>query len=633
LIPSRGIKRHWHFLVVIAFVIADILSYAGAGWLPHDEGLLGQAASRVLQGELPHRDFDDTYTGGQALLHALVFRLLGQDSLSLRVLLGLFSVTSILAVYYLALRVASPLVACLGTATGYVWSLPVYFAPLPSWYNLFFGLFGICALVQFAETKRERWLLVAGLFGGLSFLIKISGLYFIAAAFLFLVMCSRGGLQSEANATDLRVSQRRIPLWIGLMVVVPFVMAVSILIRSRWTLMDLLHFGFPSVAVCIALCFIQSQRQAASVGDYFQEILRRMSLFCLGCLAPIALFLVPYANSGSLVVWAEGVFVLPQRRLGSASHPLPSPESLLAVFPVAIVLLGRVRADSWIRGRLFFSLFPVVCVLVALAGDLPSVYSGFWNSSRPLVPLLVGIGSWQIARRAMTRSINVRDEVIFLVIAMVSTMELVQFPFSYPVYFCYIAPLVVLSALGVANLVGHSLRNVQICVLVCYLLFGLIWLRTGYVASVGSQHLVVRFDDPLGLKRASLAVPAFEGRLYRSMIEEVQRRSEPGSAILAMSDCPEVYFLAERRNPTRTLYDFFDADFKADSDARRSRILSLVQEQNIRCIVFRWRGEFSGELDRRLVDSIVELFPNRSDYRFFPEDTSTSKPDFSVLWR
>ena len=34
------------------------------GWIPHDDGAFAQSAARVLDGELPHRDFVELYTGG-----------------------------------------------------------------------------------------------------------------------------------------------------------------------------------------------------------------------------------------------------------------------------------------------------------------------------------------------------------------------------------------------------------------------------------------------------------------------------------------------------------------------------------------------------------------------------------------
>src|SRR5215813_10887577 len=54
------------------------------GWVPSDEGTFGQSAERVLQGELPHKDFDEGYTGGLTYLNALAFRVLGTNLASLR---------------------------------------------------------------------------------------------------------------------------------------------------------------------------------------------------------------------------------------------------------------------------------------------------------------------------------------------------------------------------------------------------------------------------------------------------------------------------------------------------------------------------------------------------------------------
>ena len=57
------------------------------GWAPPDEGLLGQTAERFLGGEVPHRDFDDLYTGGLTVLHGAAFAMLGTKMSSLRIVL------------------------------------------------------------------------------------------------------------------------------------------------------------------------------------------------------------------------------------------------------------------------------------------------------------------------------------------------------------------------------------------------------------------------------------------------------------------------------------------------------------------------------------------------------------------
>src|SRR5438128_1338236 len=174
-------------VVVWCLSSAYIARFVDRGWIPHDEGLLAQSAERVLQGEVPHRDFDELYSGGLSYLHALAFEALGTRLISLRYVLLFFFLLFVPALYSLASKVASPLVAGLVTLLGVAWSVPNYFAGLPSWYNLFFATFGTLALFRHLETDRPFWLFLARIFGGLSFLVKVVGLYYIAAAILFLL--------------------------------------------------------------------------------------------------------------------------------------------------------------------------------------------------------------------------------------------------------------------------------------------------------------------------------------------------------------------------------------------------------------------------------------------------------------
>src|ERR1700678_101932 len=74
------------------------------GWVPHDDGMLAQTGERVLNGQLPHRDFDDVYTGGLSYLNAAAFKIFGLNLMSLRIMLLIFFAMWVPAVYFCASR-------------------------------------------------------------------------------------------------------------------------------------------------------------------------------------------------------------------------------------------------------------------------------------------------------------------------------------------------------------------------------------------------------------------------------------------------------------------------------------------------------------------------------------------------
>ena len=107
-----------------------------------------------MAGELPHRDFYDPYTGGLAYLHALGFKILGVRLVSLRWLLFAATLAWVPVVYFLAARFVPPISAALVTAVAVAWSVPNYFASMPSYYNLFLATFGTrrCFVTSNAEA-------------------------------------------------------------------------------------------------------------------------------------------------------------------------------------------------------------------------------------------------------------------------------------------------------------------------------------------------------------------------------------------------------------------------------------------------------------------------------------------------
>ena len=99
----------WLVLVAVLTVSAVYIgSHISGGWVPADDGILAQSALRVMQGQLPHRDFAEIYTGGLSMIHALAFRVFGVNLMSLRYCAFLFCLAWIPAGHIL--RISPPVV-------------------------------------------------------------------------------------------------------------------------------------------------------------------------------------------------------------------------------------------------------------------------------------------------------------------------------------------------------------------------------------------------------------------------------------------------------------------------------------------------------------------------------------------
>jgi 4-amino-4-deoxy-L-arabinose transferase-like glycosyltransferase len=175
---------------------------------------------------MPHRDFDDPYTGGLAYIDALIFKLFGVNLFWLRLFLFVCCLTWVPAIYALAREFLSTWPAGAATLIAVAWSVPNYTAAMPSWFNLFFATFGILALAQYIRKPAIHWLFLAGLCGGFSFLIKSVALYYIAAALLFFVYREQSISRYE-NAPA-----RRTPLYLAFLALCLslFVVALTILV-------------------------------------------------------------------------------------------------------------------------------------------------------------------------------------------------------------------------------------------------------------------------------------------------------------------------------------------------------------------------------------------------------------------
>lgn len=611
---SPRARQSW-LVLLVAWVLstAYMASYINRGWVPHDEGALAQSAERVLSRELPHRNFDEVYTGGLSYLNAFGFQHLGISLASLRMILFGFFVAWVPAVYYVAARFASPIAAGGTTLLAVAWSVPNYSAAVPSWYNLFFAVFGMAALLRYLETESRGWLVLAGVCGGLSFLAKLSGLYYVAAVLLFLAFREQCLTRLEQGAT--RKRGRAYAIFIGIALLL-FVFLVVAVLRSRLRLAELIHFLLPQVTLAMLLLWRESHGLSGSNRKRFGTLFRMLVPFGLGVAAPIAVYLIPYVLTGSLGAFLRGVFLLPTRRLIFASlEPSGNMQPLLCLAAVLVTAMYTRFPVHWFsKAVLMLALASVLTTAVRSA----TVYQYIWNSVVLLIPFTVVLGAILLKDwpGKNGRSFLWQQQVMLL-LCVVGVCSLVQFPFAAQIYFCYVAPLLALALLGVVSQRVAAARFLLGSLLSFYLLFAALWVTPSFIYAMGYRYQPDPETRRLALQRAGgLRVTPSEAQEYERLIPLVQDHAA-GEYIYAAPDCPEVYFLSGLRNPTRNLFDFLD-----DPAGRTARILSTLETHHVKVVAILTQPAFSGPLEPDLRAALIERFPD-----------SVSVGRFEVRWR
>ena len=615
--PHTSRPQFWIFLLV-ALVAASW--YEGThlyrGWVPHDEGCLTESALRVMHGQLPHRDYIEIYTGGLAYLDALTYRLLGLRFVNLRLVLFAFFVIWVVVTYWIAANLAAAWIAAAITFFAVLWSVPNYSAAMPSWYNLFFATFGIAAVFQYSRARSSGWLFLAGLCAGLSFLVKIAGLYFLAALLLYCVYREQDLSAEVPGESPNRPSAYSVfvMLCLGL-----FAALVWRMIHRSARSGEYLHFVFPVAAICAYLVRREFAASFARSGVRFRRILSLTLPVAGGFSAPVLVFLIPYIRSHSVRALISGLFVLPFQRLSNASvHALPLialPFAFIVAGPLAFAFAetGPVRKILGVTGATMLAL------LVAFSFTNTLAYRLVWNTIAWTIPMLALFAIarlWKCAG-AVPAPPSPDTERLFVLISAAILCSLIQFPYAISTYFCYVSPLAILAIAGLISTLDRPPRFLLGGIALCYAAYAAFVFTPGFVDSMGLQYSPDR-------QVAAINVPVAEGlrvyersALFYNRLLPLIHEHLSGGALLAGPDCPEVYVLSGLSNPTPSPFDFFET-----LGGYERMIQDVLRTNHVQVIVVDNRPQFSSDYVHAMRRAVSSAFLEHE-----------SVGDFDVYWR
>jgi hypothetical protein len=82
-----------------------------------------------------------------------------------------------------------------------------------------------------------------------------------------------------------------------------------------------------------------------------------------------------------------------------------------------------------------------------------------------------------------------------------------------------------------------------------------------------------------------------------------------GRYVYAGPDAPELYFLADRENPTRALFDFLDDTHSA----RGKNLLLTLKAHGVTAIAINYGPGFSPQLESSTIRALRAMYPQRVD--------------------
>lgn len=568
--------------VILGVCIIGILvsGYLGwhydEGWIAHDEGLLGHTAELTLAGNTPHVEFQDVYTGLLSHINASSFKLFGINLASLRIPLLIGSTMTAIVWYLIALRMVSPVVAGVVTLTSVAWSFPNYFAALPSWYVLMTASWTTWTLIKFHETSSQRYILLAALFSGLAILFKIVGLYLVAASLFVIWISPAKHLQAESD----RQPKTNPHLILSVCLAGIFTLIVGLLIQKHLSLSTVAYFLIP-LGAAMAIVLKSSQRFTLDL----KNTVRNCLLFGVTVCVPLFTFALPYILQGNLDNLMDGLLELPKARLDYAAALPPNGVWCLASIPILLLTIFENKIPRSMILPLTATIALCGACLCMLAST-PLVYQSTFVAIQCSLPA-IAVGAWYCHRK---RELPMPAIILVIVSA---CLGITQYPYSSGIYFCYCAPFVLLTLIGLIGRTTTYDKPLWLTLIVFLAAFAVARVNYTNPRLIGSRSQHFDNNRSLQTTRAKLKIESSLQQEYNSFLQIIEEQTSINEAILAGPDCPQFYFLSGRQNPTPQCYDLFRAYQLGGQSELETELKHLIEARDIQLVIHNQNPEFS----------------------------------------
>jgi hypothetical protein len=502
-------------------------------WYPTDDGFYAHIAERLLSGEVLNRDIQDIHPGFIHVLNASAFRLFGIDLVSLRYPMIAAAFIQSLVVFDL-LRQRGLVLAVIGSFAANALGIVQFMSSNANWYCL-----ALAVVMAWWLTRRPhepaRLVGAGAILGTLTLFRHLSGIWVAMGVIAFAL------IERSSNARGRQLTLMRLQLAIMLVAVAGFLYwspetePGGLIFMGLW---PVAVFGWMLVNVRTG-----NRDVAAAVGQLLA-----------GALVPA----VPLA-----------VYHLVHGSLGVLLHDL--------------VTVAAGESELGFYGKGWYGVLPLAGFYQAVSSfDAARVANGLYWTILPTISALNGV--------LLLRALHNRVDPTTLALPTIAVFyAMVALLFEGPLYLYYTVGLSLISALWLLSTGAPRLKGLAtaaaaaLCVVAVVFHAGQTRERTPVQILAGERVTTFASLVDCGLPRCSLKISASDAATFSRYTEIIRKETAPGDFILAIPNDAELYFLTERRNPTR----FYNAAQGTTTSAQLRDVFHALERSPPRLVIFR----------------------------------------------
>jgi hypothetical protein len=518
-------------------------------WYPSDEGIYGHIAERLLAGEVMNRDVQNFHPGYVDFVNAAALHAFGMDLLSMRYPLAAVAFIQAVVVYRLIAR-RSLMLAAVGSVAVTALGVVQFLNPTANWYCL--SLVTVLASWMMTTPREHaRRLIVAGVLVGLVGLFRqLTGVFVV---FGVLVAILR-----ERSSTD----GRRGFLAPALLILILASLLLHLGLSREAQAGGLVLFAAAPVAITGALLLTVRARD--------RDVAMALLQLCTGGVVAALPLVAYWVVHGSFSAWLSDV----------------------------VIEAAQFTDLSFLGGGSWYAALPVAALYQAVFSLSPAgIANGFYWSTVSILAAWNGV----VTLRRMRSSAPVEDLTLPILAAFYGLVAMFM---ENAIYLHFTAGMSLCSILWL-NASAPLPARVTIAVVSALLAIVALVYHAGQSSMRGGRELLAGTPAHSAITSAAffrngLRLDPEDREPYRAVAEVIRRETAADDTILALPSDAILYFLADRRNPTR----FYNSAVGITRPETLTSLRNLLERQPPKLVTFRPADKFNTDASLALMAEV-----------------------------